>query len=390
MSARRLLLFLTLLFVAACRQQPEGVPTATLPSADVEVGETAVPTNTPLPPTATIPPTEVPPTVTALPTETPVPPTATAPPPTATPDVTLAVTAPEAEATLEVGSEVTVAGEAAPGGEPLTISLEAAGVTLVENSVPLEENTTTWETVLAIPESFTGRVFLRVSQSGETTVDVPVLLERPATSGTTISLTYPDEESSAVASQVLFFQGRVQQPIDGEITIAVLYEECQTVGAQQTFEVGEGGQWWGYVVVPESVFGPACAVAYTGGFEEEGWRAASTPLTILEADDPAARGIFVGNFAFEEVSPGETVTVFGRAYNTDEVDISLQVGGQALASGTTDVDQFGYWEIDLTLPAGAAPGSDGFFVATATYGGETVMARGSFLVAGGESDAANE
>lgn len=380
MPPKRLLFFLILLLVVGCRQQPETEPTATLPPAEIETEETAVPTSTPLPPTVTPTATPVPPTATPLPTETPLPPTATTTP---VPDVALTVTVPAAETTLEIGSQVTVAGEAMPGGEPLTVSLETAGITLVENTVSLGSDTTAWEVTLTVPENVSGRALLRVSQSGETAVEVPVLLQRPATSGTSISLTYPDVETMAVASQVLFFQGRVQQPINEEIAIAVLYEECQTVGARQTFEVGEGGQWWGYVVIPETVFGPACAVAYTGEFEAEEWRAAATPLTILEANDPAAQGVFVGNFPFQELVPGEQVAVYGRAYNADEVEVSLQVAGQVVADGTATVDRFGYWETDLILPT-TVTGSEGFFVATTTYGDETVTERGSFLIVSDE------
>ena len=376
MPPKRLLVFLILVLVVGCRQQPETEPTATLPPAEVETEEAVVPTSTPLRPTATPTATPVPPTATPLPTETPLPPADT---PTPVPDVALTVTAPVAETTLEIGSEVMVAGEAMPGGEPLTVSLETAGITLVENTVSLGSDTTAWEVALTVPENVSGRALLRVSQSGESALEVPVLLQRPATSGTSISLSHPDVETLAVASQVLFFQGRVQQPINREITIAVLYEECQTVGARQTFEVGEGGLWWGYVVIPETVFGPACTVAYTGEFEAEGWHAAATPLTILEASDPAAQGIFVGNFPFQELVPGEQAAVYGRAYNADEVEVSLQVAGQVVAEGTAIVDRFGYWETDLTLPADVA-GSEGFFVATTTYGAQTVVERSSFLV----------
>ncbi len=82
--------------------------------------------------------------------------------------------------------------------------------------------------------------------------------------------------------------------------------------------------------------------------------------------------------------PGEQVAVYGRAFNANEVDVRLQVAGQVVAAGTADVDRFGYWEISLTLPAGVATGSDGFFVATTIYGGETVTERGSFLVVASE------
>lgn len=361
---------LILVLVVSCNEQPIALTPTVLVDEGVE--ETVTPDGT-----RAVAPTTSPPTETATATATPPPPTATVEP---TPAVSVSLTTPEAEATLDVGSEVTVAGEVGPAADVLTVSLVAAGVSLVEDIVPLQETATTWETVLTVPETFTGRALLRIT-AAETTIERSVVLRRPATAGTSIELTHPSGDSAAVSGQVLFFTGQVQQPIDNELTIGVLYEECQVVGARQTFEVGEGGQWWGFVLIPDTVRGPACAIAYTGGFGTEGWRASVNHLTILQADDPAARDIFVGNFAFEEVVPGEVTTVYGSAYNTNQVDVHMEVGSRTVAAGTADVNPFGYWEVDLTLPADVPRGDEGFYVARTTYGDEVVEERSPFLVA---------
>lgn len=159
-------------------------------------------------------------------------------------------------------------------------------------------------------------------------------------------------------------------------------EECQTVASTTSFDVGEGGQWWGYLVVPETVFGPGCAVAYIGGFAETDWRAAHVPITILEQDDPQARGVFIGNFANSELTPGDSVTVYGSAFNAPDrqVHVSLQIGGEAVAQGTASTDSFGYWEIKLALPAGI-DATVGQFSATVAYEGGPVTETVPFTIA---------
>ena len=375
MTGNRLFLLLTLaLLLVACEQAaPTPLPTNTI--AAPTTGEALPATSTTAAPTATA--TAPAPTPTTAPTDTAVPeatPTVATATPTAEP-VPLQVEAPAEGETLAVGSSVTVAGTAAPGAQQVTVALTAAGLTLVESAVTLGEEETSWQTLLDVPEDMVGNATLQATLADGTSVTVPVSLARPAaTSDTTLTLTYPMANTKAVAGHVLFFTGRAQRPYDDAITIAVLFEACQTVAAAQTFTVGEGGQWWGFVNIPETVFGPACAVAYTGPFAGEDWRAAHTPLTILPIDDPAARGVFIGNFPDAAVAPGEVLTVYGSAFNVpeDQVLVSLEVDGAVVVEGTASVDRFGYWETALTLPAGTTAPANGEIIAIAPYGDDPV------------------
>jgi hypothetical protein len=287
---------------------------------------------------------------------------------TATP-LALAITSPAADASLATGSEVTVSGVAPAGAAGVQVALTASGLELATAEAEVQANNM-WETTLVVPASMTGRARLRVSLADGSSVEKGVILtQAAATSGPAISLTQPDEATIAVAGGVLFFSGRVQQPLENEVTIAVFYDDCQTAAAQMSFDVGQGGQWWGYVVIPETVFGPACALAYTGTLGEGNWRGVNVPINILEEDDPTARGLFIANFPEMEVVRGEPVTVYGHAFNVPnrQVQVSLVVNGVAVAQGTTTVDRFGYWEIDLTLPADVAVPAAGEFVVAATY-----------------------
>ena len=363
-----LLLILTILLTAVACQDTDATPTAT---AEPEQEATA-------PPAATA--TTAPPTITATaepqPTATPLPPTPTlAPTATAEPEPTttpaaLTITDPAAGAVITPGSALTVAGRAPDDATTVSVTLRAAGLTLAAAEATVAE--TAWVADLDVPQNVTGPATLQATLDGEPTETLTIEIRRSqAAAGPAITLDYPTSDAQAVAGHVLFFQGRVQQPIDGAVTIAVRYDDCQNTAARQQFDVGEGGQWWGFVVVPETVFGPICALAATGDVDQPGegpWRAAQTRLDVLPIDDDQARGVFVGNFPNAQVTPGETVTVYGSAFNAPDrqVTAALQVDGETVAQQTVTADPFGYWTADLTLPAGVtAPG--GRFVAIVPY-----------------------
>ena len=364
-----LMMITALVASVACEESPAASTATHTPAAEDEGEATAAP------PTATTPPTA---TATAQPTATAIPPTPTMPPTetatpqpeaTATPSP-LTITDPEAGIVIAPGSSLTVAGRAPAEATAVNVSLRAAGITLA--SAETEVTETAWVMTLDVPQNVIGPAVLEATlEDGTAEMLALEIRQSQATSGPAISLEVPTPETKAVAGHALLFQGRVQQPVDGMVTIDVRYDACQSTAARQQFDVGEGGQWWGFVVVPENVSGPACAVASTGeiGAPGEGaWRAAQTDITILPIDDDEARGVFIGNFPNTEVMPGETVTVYGSAFNAPgrQVTAALQVDGETVAEEVATADAFGYWTADLTLPAGAtAPG--GRFVAIVDY-----------------------
>lgn len=377
------------LLTVACSEQP--TPTATLqPPPTVTASQaTAAPaaTDTSRPPTATAESPEQPtatgdaatPTVDAETTTV----TATATTEPTSEPAALTITTPEEGETWNTGSSVTVSGAAPAGADSVAVTLHAAGLTL-DSAESAPDATGQWEATLDIPAALTGTAILQATTGEDASVDLPVQITLPAaTSGPTISLAHPQETSPVVSGHVLFFTGAVQQPTEEMVTIAVLFEDCETVASTTSFNVGEGGQWWGYLVVPETVFGPGCALAYTGEFGEEQWRAAHAPIEVLEADDQEARGVFIGNFDDSEVTPGDSVTVYGSAYNVpnNRVQVALEVDGATAAQGTATIDGFGYWEINLALPPDTAANATGQFRATVSYEGEEVSETRPFQVA---------
>lgn len=368
-TRRMLTLFVALLLGAACTQQPTPTPTLAPPPTVTVAQPTSPPeaTATGAAPQDTVEapsPTAVAPTPTLAATET----------ATSQPAATLAILEPAEGATWNSGESVTVSGSAPAAAESISITLQAAGLALASaGAAPSDDGE--WQVTLDVPDTVTGAATLRAAVDEETGVELPVQITRAqATSGTAITLDYPQMASTIVSGHVLFFTGTVQRPPEETVSIAVLFEDCQTVASTTSFDVGQGGQWYGYIVIPQTVFGPGCAVAYVGGFGESGWRAGHTPVTILEQDDPQAQGLFIGNFADSEVTPGEAVTVYGSAYNVpnSQVQVALQIDGGNVAQGTTTADRFGYWEINLVLPPETPTGVQGQFSVTVNYEGETV------------------
>lgn len=369
---RILIPLVALLFGVACTQQPTATPTleppptvtvsqaTSPPAATATAAAPEVTSDAPTPaidaPTPTLAPTT---TATGEPT----------PPP-----ATLSILEPAPGTVWNQGDTVTVSGSAPAETETVTITLSAAGLVLASTDVT-PSNAGDWQASLDIPATVTGTAIVRAAVDAGDAVELPIQIALPqATSGSAITLDYPQIDSTIVSGHVLFFTGKVQRPPEETLSIAVLFEDCQTVASTTSFNVGQGGQWWGYLVIPQTVFGPGCAVAYIGGFDETGWRAGHAPITILEQDDPQARGLFIGNFAGSEVTPGEAITVYGSAYNVpnSQVQVALQIDGANVAQGTTSADRFGFWEINLVLPPETSTGGSGQFSATVSYDGEVL------------------
>lgn len=376
------------LLLAACTEPAQVPPDTPFPTAAATAGTpvaqvTATPELTPtLPATATVRAT-----ATAAPTSTPEPPTPTPIRPTATATVAvpastvpITIDQPAAQATVDVGDDLPVSGTGPREGGPVTVVLEAAGQLLVEASATPDANGQ-WRVVLPVPVSATGDLLLRAAAGGQT-AERQVRVLRPSAVPPFITLVHPTGDWHAVSGRALFFQGRVQRPPEGLVNIALLYDSCREVGAEQSFDVGPGGRYWGYLVIPGGLTGPACAVASFGEPGEASWQAASVMLDVLPPDDPEARGLFLGNFPDDDVARGEPVTVYGSAYNAPnrQVQVSLEVNGRRVAEEMAVADSFGYWEVDLTLPESVAAGSAGQLVATVAYPGDPETKSVPFVV----------
>lgn len=374
----RLILFLLIVvLLAACSDQTTETPEATT-DVVVEPTNTAAPTAT-SEPTATAVPEA---TVTTEPTPLPEPtieptaePTATDEP-AATPEpvlVPLTIGQPVAGSEVPVATDLTVSGQvAAASGATVHIVLQAGVTELVTGTATVDSNTGAWLTTLAIPVAVTGSAQIVVATETESAMVDITLLPGSAPEGTILRLDRPAAGDTLIAGYAAFFEGSALEVVGETITIAILSDNCGTVAASQSFTIA-GGEWRGFIILPQALSGPACAVVSTGTPGSPEWRQTIVPIVLLTADEAGASRIELGNPSFEAYTAGSTITLFGVAVNAPdgEIQISVSLGDTTVLPLTVvDVDTFGYWEVEVALPTGQS--GDLMVTAAMEIEGETI------------------
>lgn len=366
MRLRQVIWFICVgIVVTACGQEGEETPTAVAP-------------NTLPPPTLTAAPTEPLPTHTAAPTATAVPSSTAAPPATLTPTPlptntavstasTVTILAPAPDAEIIVGQEITIQGRAVPPPtEPLTVRITAAGEREVWQETVAADAAGEWAVTAVLPLTTTGPAELSAQLAGVANgTAVPItLLPQTGADKSFITLNRPAAGDTAVAGYTILFEGRVNNPVNETITIAVLDQACTSSVANQSFTVARGN-WLGYTIVStQAAPGPGCAIAYTGVPGQENLREVRIPLTILAANDEQAIQLQLGNSGAIGFSAGQNTYLFGIAINAPEREVRLRLEADdparpsgLITSATAYANQYGFWEIDLEIPANARGGA---------------------------------
>ena len=351
-----ILLLYALLFLIACSGE---MPPAT---RDEDTLPTPLPPDTPLPtlePTATwTPEPTLTPTSTSQPTATSSPTLLPAATSTRTAGVTLTIEQPADRTEVIAGDEIIVSGRSQPAPEgELLLAVEVTAHNVASGSAIVDADTGRWQTTLPVSRHVTGPARLIVSpeNSDETTaIDLEILPDENA-DNPGLTLKRPGEHDTAVAGYTLFFGGRVRNPINNTVTISIMTDNCTTVATSQSFTL-VGGVWHGLLILPPDVTGPACAVATTGTVGEAEWREARLPITILTSDNEAAYTLTLGSPSDNRTfRAGQAAEIFGVAINApdDRVDVVVNLDdaeNTLLAQGTAEVDNFGYWALQLPLP----------------------------------------
>lgn len=337
-------------WISACAAGPEQILPTTVAPAEVP------PVNTPIP---DLPPTQ---DLSTRETRQPTPtrPTST-PRPTATPVTPIiSITSPRSGADLLLGSDIQIRGllERRPGQRVLVGLLSATGEQLAVSEAVVEDNA--WRASLRVPESVTGigRVEAAIFDGDEVvaraSLAVNLVLDAEQT-GTYLVLSRPGSGDIAVADHNLFFDGNLQRFGGGFLRISVWSDNCSIKAAEHGFSMRSSSYWQGFVVLPRDITpGPGCAVASVGMPGDEFYRAAQIPIMILAKDDPAATGVTIaGPRADQTVLSGETILIYGTAYNPPEGQVNLSVlldNGRIITEGFIEADDWGYWEQSIVLP----------------------------------------
>ncbi|MCA9919241.1 MAG: hypothetical protein KC445_14880 [Anaerolineales bacterium] len=360
------LVSLTVLWLVACGSSPTPVPEVTNTAVSQAIPPTETATDEPpaATPTTEIITTQPEPTEDALFPTPEVTATPTITPTAALPDYTLTILEPAPATTLLAGREVTFRGAVQPPTtDSVTLTLTIGSFTTVSNQVaPAADGS--WELTTTLAESASGPGVLtaQLGDLAQAQQPNPVAFDS-STDEPYISLGTPVEGETAVAGYAFFMQGSSSNLINESFTIGIQIEDCTNFIAAQKISLA-GGSWYGYVILPQNTEpGPACAVAYTGEYDEGEWRAAIIPIQLRPADDPQAILLNLGNPGELTFNVGQATNLFGVAANVPEraVDIRLERdsiggGGSSITSGKAFADQFGFWSIDLDVPDDAPAG----------------------------------
>jgi len=348
-------MLLALAIMTACRQ-PAELPTLapTLAAVDTPGERRATPipaTNTPAIPTATLTPSATPVVLTPQPT------------PLAGPGVN--ITSPAEGSEVLLGSEVVASGLVQTGpGQTISVTLTSATGHLLAEAQPEASQFNSWQVTLTIPQTVSGRAIVTaklVNADGTVSaVDETAIALRVDPDGTDryLILYRPLQDEQAVAGYNIFFDGEAELPADNIVTISLWTEACQNRVALQSYRLRGSGYWQGFVVVPSDAGGDLCAVASFGEPGEDSWREAQVEIEVLDPTDDRAMNVVIGNPPPDEMlTPGQSLLLYGTAYNAPEREVLVSIlleNGRLLTEGVAAADIFGYWELELFIPANAS------------------------------------
>lgn len=345
-------LFLLILLMTACSSPapnplPTTVPIAELPTATA----TSLPATTDFTAVSSPSPT-VAPTQTRQPTATPTP---------LTPSV--GITSLESGDEIVLGSDVQLRGLAEINeNSVISITLVSLnGRRLAAAQASIQDQI--WEAGFTVPQMVSGAAFVQaVVQDAAGTIaaehQVPVSLVVDTNNADRyLALYHPLPGETAVGGFNLFYDGAVYRPANSAISISVWIDECQTRVARQSFTLGRSTvpfYWQGFVIVPNEVSGPACAIAHFGEEGSEDYREAVIPINVLPPDDEQARGVVIANPpAGSSIPAGDELLLYGTALNVSEDTVSVSIlmeNGRIVSQSSAPADFWGYWELSVTLP----------------------------------------
>jgi hypothetical protein len=293
------------------------------------------------------------------------------------------------------GSEVVIGGDMTVGGlaqlevtELISVTLTSPTGLVLGRARAESTGFSSWQATLAVGPEVSGAADLRarvLDADGAVvaeTIQLVRLVVDPAAEGPTLSLFRPRDGQTVVAGYNMFFDGRNIQPANNRVTVALWGENCQVEVARQSFQLRGSGYWQGFLAAPRDLRGPACALAYFGAPGEANWRQAEERVNVLDPADPAALQVAIANPPPDSVvPPGTTMALYGTAYNAPDRQVLLTVlleNGRVLTEGVAAVNLFGYWELELFIPADAS----GIAQVTATLGqiGDPVFAQAQVSV----------
>ena len=264
-----------------------------------------------------------------------------------------------------IGQSITIGGLAQlRSTDTLSVTLVTATRHLLAEAEAQLFDFNSWQADLNVPHTVSGPVEIQAivrDESGNIiasdTQAIQLVVNKEGTDRY-LELYRPATGENAVAGHNLFFDGRVQLPVNGLITISIWNESCQVEVTRQGFRLRGSGYWQGFVVIPNNIAGPVCAVVHFGTSGEDTRREAQLTLNVLPADDPDAVGVHIGNPPPNSLlTPGKSLLFYGTAYNAPDQSVMVSIlleNGRLLTEGVAAVNNYGYWELELFIPDDAS------------------------------------
>jgi len=275
-----------------------------------------------------------------------------------------AILSPEEGARAAAGGQLTVTGQVRlDEGQTIQAGLLTPRGQVLSASPGVVDDARQWQATLDLPESVSGRADLRaqlVDGDGNLVAEDSRTIRLTVDTENTdryMILFRPGNEALAVAGYNLFFDGRVQLPVDGLISLTLWDQGCQVEVARQDYILRGSGYWQGFVVVPRDAAGPLCAMASTGAEGDAFRREAQTTVLVIPPSDERALAVQIGNPPAGSLVPrGRSLTLYGTAWNAPDNLVNVTIlleNGRVLNEGVAQVDDFGYWELSLYIPGDA-------------------------------------
>ena len=283
-------------------------------------------------------------------------------PPTAV-DSLINISSPSENEVIVLGSPTTARGlvQRNPGEEVHLLLVSSNGRLLTEQVVDASDFG--WQADIVPPPYVSGAAVLRADLRNAdgailSSYEVPVWLALNKVGlDRYLEMFRPKVDEKGVSGFNIFFDGEILLAVNRTITVSIWADDCQTRVAQQSFVLGASNRpvyWQGFVIVPQNLVGPACAVASTGDPGAENWREASVPINVLAPTELEARGVTIGNPPPDSiVIAGQELFLYGTALNVSEGPVSISIlmeNGRVVGQANLTTDYWGYWETSIAIP----------------------------------------
>lgn len=264
----------------------------------------------------------------------------------------LSVELPAAHGQYLAGDKITAMGTAASGTTEVALTLYVGPHLVEQVTTAVDDRRNSWQANLNLPANIISRGRLVVTAGDQTITQPLTIYPRPGEMARVV-IGRPFSHEMLVAGTTTFVRGMAEDLVDN-VTIGVLVDECTRLVAEQGATV-IGDEWYGQLLLPADVTGPACLTAYTGSHGTAASAEWVIPVSILAAtvlEDPY---IVVAD-PVGQPDRQAAWQLFGTAVHAPHNEVTIEIAdtdGRGLFRQTVAVSDSGYWEVTVNLPAGA-------------------------------------